>query len=478
MVLEDICNADVYHKNAFYLLGLNVNAAPRKIRRRHEDLMDGALAMGESAWNSAFDKYLLGRLSAPSSEDVEGLFEKLKDPEFYATELFFWFWPQDEENDIALAYIEKGERDAAIRIWMKDVNREGEVGIIARHNLAVALHYYAIDGEKMLMELATSKREVDSIDDEEALCQLVDNYWKAAFKFWDELVDDYDFWELYSQKVYDLNDPRLDDIFIEDFRSKFAICFDGINASFLVDYVCADHMFQAKRHLEYMISTMSDEDDIGETLENAFQPMAEKVKILIRKCDAISDHQLVVSACEDLLKGSAQYVKALTTLFPKESLYAKNAINDIVTAIENKLPLYGRETGDYKTCLDITRRLLKMAATPMKAERIKKTIEQLEILVKKEREKGTCIVCGKFIGRNISTKEVKLYSDLKLDPSNPNRYVYQTLSIHVPVCSICSIVGFKEGDAKKFSQVKDAVAEGWKIGAKPTQAEIDRLIFM
>ena len=55
MVLDDVCNASVYDKNAFYILGLPVVTTSRKIRRRQEDLIDGLSEMGEKAWCGEFE---------------------------------------------------------------------------------------------------------------------------------------------------------------------------------------------------------------------------------------------------------------------------------------------------------------------------------------------------------------------------------------------------------------------------------------
>ena len=75
MVLEEICNADVYHLNAFYLLGISVDTTSKKIRRRQEDL-DGFSEMGQKAWNREFDKYLLGNASAPKADKTRTLSDR------------------------------------------------------------------------------------------------------------------------------------------------------------------------------------------------------------------------------------------------------------------------------------------------------------------------------------------------------------------------------------------------------------------
>ena len=241
MVLEDICNANVYEKNAFYLLGLSVDTTSRNIRRRQEDLIDGLSEMGGKAWTSEFERYLLGRMKAPNVPDAKNLFDRLKDPEFYASEMFFWFWPRNQ-GDEAIEAIIKGERDYAVREWVADMGKPGLRGLIARHNLAVVLHYYAIDGEKYLLSIAGRNDVGGSLQSGsrgllvEEVTGAVDRYWKSAFELWECLSFDDAFWDVFADKVKKLNDPRLDEEFITSFREKFPICFDGINADFMVAY--------------------------------------------------------------------------------------------------------------------------------------------------------------------------------------------------------------------------------------------------
>ena len=499
MVLDDVCNASVYDKNAFYILGLPVVTTSRKIRRRQEDLIDGLSEMGEKAWCGEFEKYLLGSLDAPNAADAKNLFDRLKDPEFYATEMFFWFWPRGEEADPAIEAILKGERDVAVRSWVMDMGRPGTRGVVARHNLAVVLHYYAIDGERRLLESsscglgktnpATDYSDVlgsslDGIGAGQSLnaafvasseyVTMVDRYWKSSFELWEGLADDEAFWDVFSGMVEKLNDPRLDDEFICSFRERFPVCFDGINADFMVSYAKRKNIAAAKRHFDYMVSTMSGDDDVEETMERAFKPFADQVKVLIKQCEGTTKANQVLQVCRALLKESDDFVKILKAIVPAGNTYTKSIINDIVTAIDNKLPLYSRETGDYEPCLSLTRQLLELAATPMMKEKIRKSIDEWMDLVKQERERCTCVVCGSYVGRNIPKKSVKFHCDVRRDPLMYGRYEFRTRTIEVPVCSSCSWK-FQDYHSKSYGPVKQSLSEGWKFGEKPEQSELDKL---
>ncbi len=464
MILDEICNARVYDNNAFYVLGLSVDTPSRKIRRRQEDLVEGVALMGEKAWLNEFDKYLLGDCVAPQVEAAKNLFERLKDPEYFATEMFFWFWPQEGQPDPAVEAIVNGERGTAVRLWLADKDKSGERGIIARHNLAVILHFYAIDGENYI---CSHKGDVDA-----GFFRAVDQYWKSSFAIWEELVDDDMFWEVFSDRVEKLNDPRLDFKFIDSFRERFPICFDNVNAEFLVAYAHAGKLREAKRHLDYMASTMSDADDIEETMERAFKPMADGVRTLIKQCESVKEPKKILNACREVLKGSQNLVSIFKALVPKGNAYTNGLLNEIVTTIANQLPAYSRETGDYEPCLKITRELLPLASTPLMEDRIRESIGVLEDLVRQDREECTCCVCGRY-QKGIGTKTVKLYNNVHADPTRYGRVAWTTRTIsNVPVCSSCSLK-FEPHHASKFTPVKDSLSQGWKIGDGPTQSEMD-----
>lgn len=462
MVLEEVCNSSVYDTNAFYLLGLTVDVTGRKLRRRQEDF-DGIAMMGSKSWEKEFSKYLLGFNLPPKEDETKNLFERLKDPEYLATEMFFWFWPQQDSDASAIELISRGERDKAIEQWRLDMNKGGARGIIARHNLAIILHFYAIEGEKRLRKSTTAGGQSD-------FARSVDSFWKSAFRLWEDLSDDDAFWDMFAERVKRLDDPRLDKAFLCDFRERFPVCFDNINADFMVDYAQSGNLVSAKRHFNYMVMTMDGVDDVEETMERAFKPMADKVRVLIKQCEKINKPQEVLKACRELIAGSKQLVKIFKELVPHGNTFTKNLQNDIVSSVADKLPLYSRETGDYETCLGIAKDIFLLAATPMMKERVLNAINELEDLVKQKIEDSTCVVCGSQI--NIQMKDVALHSAPRPDPIVIGRYGWQSRTISVPVCTICAS-RFKPSDAKGYSRVKRAMSEGFKLGEKPSQDEVD-----
>ena len=122
MLLNNLCNSQVYHQNAFYLLGINVNMSGRQLKRRIEDIRSAG-EMGEVEWNREYDSITLGSQVAPPRELFDELIERIKDPEYFITESFFWFWPVEDGGDAAIEAISKGNREKAYNAWRELSNK-------------------------------------------------------------------------------------------------------------------------------------------------------------------------------------------------------------------------------------------------------------------------------------------------------------------------------------------------------------------
>ena len=465
MLLDTICNSKVYHHNAYYLLGLYVGMTGRKLKRRIEDLQS-AREMGVSEWNSVYDKLLLGSVTAPDNELIEDLIERIKDPEFTITESFFWFWPTSDGMDVALEAILTGDRTAAFNNWRSLSTKAGSEAIIAKHNLAVLFHYYAIDAENQRLS------GKDGTETPQYLGML-EGFWRTTFHYWEMLMDDDDFWDVFMKRVRDFDDPRLDDNFVEEFRGQFPISFDNINADFLVSYAKAGKLQEAKRHFVYMTETMKGSDDVDETLNNAFKPQIDKLNIHIKHCRESKVDEDGLKDIRSVLNASKELFGIFSFLLPPDNRMYKDLKNDIAKTCHRRTYPYANKTEDFEGTLLVIKELLKLASSPSLKNSIEKDIAQLEKIVKNRREVDTCWYCKTF-RKGTPKKKVKMYGEVM---PNPERYAqrgvtYSTYEIQIPVCSNCSHK-FSISSARSYPLIQKYLADGWKIGDGPSNADID-----
>lgn len=463
MLLDSICNSKVYHQNAYYLLGLTVGMTWRKVKRRVEDLQ-GLGEMGASEWESAYDKFLMGSAVAPGKDLFADLAERIKDPEFAITESFFWFWPTGEGEDSALRAIADGNREVAFDIWRSLATKSTREAVVARHNLAILFHYYAVDAESRRLNGAAGA-------DTGEYLKVLDGYWRTAFAYWEELVDDDDFWDAFADRVKEADDPRFGRDFVSEFRRQFPISFDNLNADFLVDYARVGRLDDAKRHFVYMSETMRGSDDVDQTLNAAFKPQIDKLRRLIDHCRESKVAEDGMKDIQRALDGSRDLFRVLRFLLPSESRMCRDLMNEVAKACHDRLPSYAKKTGDFEGALVVERQLSALASTASLKSAIARSLGELEKIVKERREADTCWYC-KTYAKGMSKETVKMYGDLAPDMLQIGRVSYSTNVIHVPVCSECRH-RFSTDSARDYPPIRKLLAAGWKIGTRPTDAEIN-----
>lgn len=465
MLLNAICNSKVYHHNAYYLLGLYVGMTGRKLKRKIEDLQS-AREMGVSEWNAVYDKFLLGSITAPDTELIDELAERIKDPTFAITESFFWFWPTNEGTDIALDAIVSGDRTTAFNRWRSLSTKAGNEAVIAKHNLAILFHYYAIDAENQRL---AGKKGTETIEYLNAL----EGFWRTAFHYWEQLMDDDDFWDVFKKRVCDFNDPRLDQNFVDEFRRQFPISFDNINADFLVDYAKAGKLQESKRHFSYMTETMRGADDVDETLNNAFKPQIDKLNVLMKHCRESKVDEDGLKDIRSVLDASKELISIFGFLLPPENRMYKDLKNDIVKTCHKRTYSYANKTDDYEGTLLLVKELQKLAASPSLKNSIGTDIAQLETLIKNRREADTCWYC-KTYSKGMPKRTVMMYGEVA---PNPKRYAqrgvtYSTYEVSIPVCANCKRK-FSISSVRSYPLIQKYLSEGWKIGDGPSNADIE-----
>lgn len=467
MVLDELANASIYAQNPYYLLGIKTGTTGRKLRRREEDLLEGAALLGGGEWKRMFANYLLGNRVEPGVDEVRELAERLKDPEFAVTSQFFGVWPYDDDQDATEAVL-NGEHDKAFRVWRSAASKGGINGGVAKHNMAVLLHYYAIDAETSILNEPTNKQSVDSKQ-----LAVIDQYWKASFALWEEIVDDDGFWDSFTQQVREVDDPRLNEEFVSNFRRQFPIAFDNINADFMARYARMGKLQDAKRHFEYMTQTMSGSDDVDESVAQAFKPMVEKVNLAIKRHRDTKDAKGLLAGVKELLAETKTIISTFKFLLPPDNELYKSLSDNIATTGDALLIKYFNAAHDTEGALAMQRQLLDWAVSPTAKRKIEKGVVELEEILKQEKERDTCWYC-KTYQKDMRKLNVKIYGNVRPDPKryNTRGVTYSYRDVPVPVCSNCTS-RFNSQSARDYPPLKAALSAGWKIGSGPTNAEMD-----
>ena len=448
--MTDICNATVYAMNPFHLLGLSPFSNSRSVRRRREDL-ESAEAMGATGWKDEF-KHLLGNTQVPSPEMVAAAFRRIEDPQQRLVDEFFWFWPIDERNDEALDALQEGKKTVAEKLWKKE-EKSSDIrrAVIAKHNVAVYNHFYAIDCEWQFIE--NDMGEADSPDDHAKMCK----YWDAALERWEDLADDEDFWDVVKERVAVINDKRLTTGFIRRMRDEFPVAFDRINGDLAVEYAkLPGKHAETERHLRYMNESHQGLDDVDATLDAIFDPIEREVDLLTRESIRVRNAtpHSALSAARTLLQNTEGIRKMADEMLGKDHPKRRKIFDKIASECNFCQVAYGTKTKQWEECLKFIKEVIPLACDE---ELIGVLNDNLKIVTQNfedYKRDNYCWFCQKHPADPKLAVEIKMYGDVQIQTqmfSSQYRATWRNITVAVPRCRCC-----EDAKRKRDAEASDA----------------------
>ena len=126
----------------------------------------------------------------------------MENPESRLIDELFWFWPltlgSSDSNDEAFEAMRRNDFSEAIEIWKQHETNASESNV-SMHNLAIMYHMLALDIEQMRSNKSLTKKQSDQKRE----------YWEQAFFRWKILLNNDGLWSRLSNRVRELDDPRL-----------------------------------------------------------------------------------------------------------------------------------------------------------------------------------------------------------------------------------------------------------------------------
>lgn len=473
--MMDVCKPRVYHDNFFRLTGLPVDASSRDIARRQDDLNAAKIA---GDWKNEF-RHFLESSGVPTPENLHDAFVLVQDPERRFIDEFFWFWPLEWGNgkrDPALQFLSSGSYHDAITTWQTQQYAFGRARMVSQHNLAVFYHFQAIKCELSLL----GGTKLPSAD-----FQQMTDHWHLSFSYWEPLADDDDFWEIVTERIRVLNDPRLTTGFARRMRSTFPVAFDQINAHLALDYAKQGRYSDARRHVTYMNETHQGLDNVEQTVSEIFEPMEKRVALMAESAVAFSrkEPESGLKAATELLESSKESLEVAKGLLDDGHCIRTQLFDSVASACFSCLIAYGNKTADWKPCINLLTKAEQLAVTEDLKKRVRENIE----IAKQNHEAKvlheTCWFCKKRDANEGSAVKIKMYGEVRSDFSDlfamrklrglGYKCVWKNITISVPRCSKCANGwGWGGGYTKEYPVIKQLLADGWKCGEKPSDDEM------
>lgn len=360
-----VCTPYLYRNNSFRITGLAVDASTRDVKRRLEELKASEkLGGGDEEHKHAF-----GLKPPPSGDSIREAAQRLQDPERRFVEEFFWFWPMSwgkSSTDVALTALKAGDKNAAAGLW----SRDAAGSLVAKHNLAVLYQLIALDSE-----LVAKRRDLSPVE-----LSAIKKYWLNCFKWWDEILDNDDFWAMVRDRIRAIDDPRLTTGYGRRMRAVLPEAFDKINASLAIEFAESGKRALAELHIEYMKASNPGKDDVEKSLALVSSPLVTRlrhaVENAIKQAEASPRDGLTQAASlEEQAKGPLDVLQ----LFLGSSHPELSHVRDLVAEglLECLFPYYKHST-DWDAGVPMVQRALAMADSDEAKVRLKKNLKAVQ----------------------------------------------------------------------------------------------------
>jgi hypothetical protein len=354
----EACTLELYQKNIFRITRLPVDATPKEVARQAQKLqMMEEMGGSDAAPPSAF------ALTPPATtEQIRDALARMKEPEVRLVDEFFWYWPEQfgaSKDDAAIQALLRGDGQSAIDLW---VERENEGSLVAKHNLAVMFHMFAVDWTNYHVAYGLEEDRDDKIK----------GYWGDSFGRWEELVDSDDVWNLLKERVQSLEDEALTTGFVRRMRNVLPQALDRINAEAALQFAVQERMDWAQYHVEFMRQTHAGQDDVASTAELVLGPTRKRLEQELNSTEA-QGRQHPESGSElaaDLMQ-RCRPLMGIYDLFHGPEAHQRNDLFDLVAKTVLQLLLdHQKATNDNRSFVELTTQALHFATGSHIRERL------------------------------------------------------------------------------------------------------------
>lgn len=360
----EACTLELYTKNIFRVTGLPVDASSKEIARQAQKLQ----MLEEMAGNAERPSTAFGLAVAPTSDEIRAALSRMKESQHRIVDEFFWYWPEDfgsSKNDSAIQAMVNGDTEGAVKQWR---SREKAGSLIAKHNMAVMYHMYAVDWSLYHV----------SYDLDPAVEGEIKAYWKKAFERWEVLVEADEIRNVLKQRIRSLDDEALTTGFVRRFFTQLPQAFDHINAEAALKLAERNRMDWARFHVKFMRETNQGQDDVERTAEMVLAPTKARVEQHLATFEVQAEREPGRGA--ELAKQLLARCRPMMNLFDlfhgKEAHQRNDLFDRVAETVLHMIIGHQRATDDNNTFSILLNDILPFASSSRLRERI---IENISI---------------------------------------------------------------------------------------------------
>ncbi|PTY08164.1 hypothetical protein DB347_00835 [Opitutaceae bacterium EW11] len=346
----------LYRTNPFRILGCPVLSSAREISRRFDQLkIASQLGNPLSEWSLAPEP--------PASADaLRNAVQMLKDPRQRFLAEAFWFWPETypaNGDDPALKLLARRATSDAVSAWAAGAINDS---VAALHNLTVYHHLMAIEQEQALPPLP----------EDDILA-----WWRAAIRYWQELVNLPAYWERLRSRVKEIGDPQLPVEVVDALSRDWPSLLAAVHSALAFRAAEQSETRAAARHVALLGEIFPDARSTRRALERGAAPAVRRIDVRIAEMqrNLPPEPKPALEAARALIEHCAPDIHTLDTLCGRESEFFAEACTRMGDAALDALVSFQRATGDNASCLPLLVYLQTLPVLPEVARRLRDTFD-------------------------------------------------------------------------------------------------------
>ena len=358
----EACTLDLYQKNIFRITGLPVDATAKEVAKQAQRLqMLEEIGGGIAGTQPAFPLK-----PAPTTEQIRGALARMREPEHRLVDELFWYWPETfgrSKEESAIQALLAGDAQQAIAIW---TDREKHGSIVARHNLAIMYHMFAVDW--------TNHHISSSLNPDQS--RKMREYWQNAFERWEMISESDDFWNLLKKRVQSLEDDALTTGFVRRMRSLLPQALNRVNAEAALKFAETGNMEWAGMHVEFMRQTNPSMDDVQSTAELVLRPTRKRIKQQLESslAQVKRSPQQGSEIASNVIKQCRPLMDIYDLFYGKKAHQRNDLLDEVAETVVELVVGHQKTTGDNRTFVNLLKEALKFATGTHVRERIMKNI--------------------------------------------------------------------------------------------------------
>ena len=237
-----IIDENIYRTNGFRILGLDITSSNTKIENRIAQIDFYRSTKNFKDYEplkGAFDKsetdFLMPVRPEPSYNEYQNAKNRLYDVERRFIDELFWFWPETLDGQLdeeIVKYLSQNKYGKAIKYW-EDTSDTNSLDVTSMHNLSILHHMRALDG------FFEGKGNKDLFNDLE-----------LSLNYWYQLLNSDNFRGYVKERADSVNDPRLNDDFIDEIFAGLPESLLNINYIYIKEYLSTEKI--GKRRQDYI----------------------------------------------------------------------------------------------------------------------------------------------------------------------------------------------------------------------------------